>query len=82
MPSLLNQPWPSFDESKIADETITVVFQVNGKVRGKSDVAKGLSNDELIQTALADAKVKELTASKQIIKQIVVPDKLVNIVVK
>ncbi|MBR6060577.1 MAG: class I tRNA ligase family protein, partial [Spirochaetales bacterium] len=81
-PSLLNQPWPSYDESKIADETVTVVFQVNGKVRGKADVAKGLTNDELIQAALANDKVKEFTAGKQIIKQITVPDKLVNIVVK
>ena len=81
-PSLLNQPWPAYDESKIADETVTVVFQVNGKVRGKADVAKGLTNDELIQAALANDKVKEFTAGKQIIKQITVPDKLVNIVVK
>ncbi|MBP5707148.1 MAG: leucine--tRNA ligase [Spirochaetales bacterium] len=81
-PSILQQPWPTFDESKIADETVTVVFQINGKVRSKADVSKGLSNDELIASAKSDSKIKEMIAGKQIIKEIAVPDKLVNIVVK
>jgi leucyl-tRNA synthetase len=59
-----------------------VVIQVNGKVRGRIAVAFGTPNDALEKTALSDAKIQTLVKDKQILKIVVVPDKLVNIVVK
>jgi leucyl-tRNA synthetase len=56
--------------------------QVNGKVRDKIEVDEASGEEELKQTALASAKVKEFAAGKEVVKIIVVPKKLVNIVVK
>ena len=61
---------------------ITLVVQVNGKVKDKLEADEGASNDELQALALASDKIKELTDGKEIVKVIVVPKKLVNIVVK
>ncbi|OQB68300.1 MAG: Leucine--tRNA ligase [Spirochaetes bacterium ADurb.Bin133] len=81
-PSILNSQWPSYDITKTIDDAITVVFQVNGKLRAKCEVQKGLSKEQLIDIALENDRVKEFTAGKEIINKIAVPDKLVNIVVK
>ncbi len=81
-PSVLNSIWPSYDESKTIDDTVTVVFQVNGKLRAKCEVQKGLSKDQLIDIALENDRIKEFTTGKEIVNKIAVPDKLVNIVVK
>jgi leucyl-tRNA synthetase len=81
-PSLLNEKWPTFDPSKTIDNVVTVVFQVNGKLRATVETEKGLSNDKIIELALSNERVKEFTDGKEIIKKIAVPDKLVNIVVK
>ena len=74
--------WPSFDPSKVVDDTVTVVFQVNGKVRDKSDVAAGLDKAALEQAAKESEKIKGYLDGHTIVKVIVVPNKLVNIVVK
>ncbi len=58
------------------------MLQVNGKVRGRLSVSFGTSEDELKKLALADPKVQPSIEGKQVVKVIVVPDKLVNIVVK
>ncbi len=79
---LLREKWPTYDPAKIIDETVTVVFQVNGKIRDKMEVEKGLSQDDLISLALKNERIKEYIKDKEIVKKIVVPDKLVNIVVK
>ncbi len=81
-PSLLNEKWPTYDPSKIVDETITIVLSVNGAIRAKVDLQKGLSNDELLEIALNNERIIEYTKGKEIVKKIVVADKLVNIVVK
>lgn len=73
--------WPTYDESKLVESEIQIVVQVNGKVRAKLLVAADISKEELEATALADSKVQEYTADKEIRKVIVVPKKLVNIVV-
>ncbi len=80
-PSILKTKWPIYDPSKTIDETVTIVFQVNGKVRAKVEMPKGTGNDELIEIALNNNRIKEYTEGKKIIKKIAVPDKLVNIVV-
>ncbi|HVN47910.1 MAG TPA: leucine--tRNA ligase [Bacteroidota bacterium] len=79
--SLAYEPWPAFDEAKCAETTIDIVFQVNGKIRSKASVSPDTPNEQLEALALADANVKKYTDGKKIIKKIVVPKKLVNIVV-
>lgn len=74
--------WPVFDASKVVDDTVTVVFQVNGKVRDKADVASGLDKEALEQVAKESEKIKGYLEGNTIVKVIVVPNKLVNIVVK
>ncbi|KGR74735.1 leucine--tRNA ligase [Ureibacillus manganicus] len=76
------ESWPTFDETKLVDDEVEVVVQVNGKVRTKVKVAKDASKEQLEQVALEDEKVKEFTDGKQVVKVIAVPGKLVNIVVK
>lgn len=80
-PSVHLQPWPVYDPELITEELITLVVQVNGKVRDKLECARGLAGEELEGLALAGAKVMAYTAGKTVRKIIVVPDKLVNIVV-
>ena len=76
------EPWPSYDESQLVEDTVEVVVQVNGKLRAKLSVAVDADKDSVIAQALADEKVKEFTDGKNIIKQIYVQNKLVNIVEK
>ncbi|MFW5808285.1 MAG: leucine--tRNA ligase [Spirochaetota bacterium] len=80
--SLLKTQWPDFDPEKAADEVITVVFQVNGKVRDKAEMTVGVSKDDMLEAAKRSEKVNKHLQDKTIVKEIVVPGKLVNIVVK
>jgi leucyl-tRNA synthetase len=81
-PSVSSVEWPTYDEALTVDEEVTVVLQINGKVRSKLSVAAGTSNAELEKLGRADERIAELTRDKTIAKAIVVPDKLVNFVVK
>ena len=74
------EPWPTFDESKTADDTVEVVVQVNGKVRAKINIPVDMSKDDAL--AAAKAEVADMVDGKTVIKEIVVPNKLINIVVK
>ena len=76
------ETWPTYDETKIVEESFTMVVQVNGKVRGKIEVDSSISEDEMKQKALDIENVKVFTDGKEIIKVVVIPKKLVNIVVK
>lgn len=80
--SIHDEKWCVWDENLAKASKITLVVQVNGKVKDKLEADEGLSDDELKNLALSSDKVKELTAGKNIVKVIVVPKKLVNIVVK
>ena len=75
-------PWPVFDESKLVSDTVEIVVQLMGKVKTKLDVKKDLTSAELEQIVLANEEVKELIEGKQVMKVIVVPGRLVNIVAK
>jgi leucyl-tRNA synthetase len=77
--SLAYEPWPAYDPALLVESTVTIVVQVNGKVRARLDVPADLPTAELEKLALASAKVREFTAGKAIKKVIVVPGKLVNI---
>ena len=71
-----------YDESKIIDETFTMVVQVNGKVRGKIEVNANTSDDEMKKLAKSIENVKNYIDGKEIVKEVIVPKKLVSIVVK
>ena len=76
------EKWPTYDESKLQVNTVEVVVQVNGKMRGKLMIAKDSAKDVLEQEALKIDNVKANIDGKQIVKLIVIPNKIVNIVVK
>ena len=80
--SIHEEKWCEWDENLAKASKITLVVQINGKVKDKIEADEGLNNDELQALALSSDRVKELTAGKEIVKVIVVPKKLVNIVVK
>ena len=80
--SISYEPWPTFDESKLVSDTVEIVVQLMGKVKTKLDVKKDLTPAELEQIVLANEEVKELIEGKQVMKVIVVPGRLVNIVAK
>ena len=76
------ESWPTYDESKLIEDTYEMVVQVNGKVRGKITVSTDTSDDEMKKLAKEIDNVKVHIEGKEIVKEIVVPKKLVNIVVK
>ena len=75
-------PWPSYSEELAREEMLEIPVQVNGKLRSRVMVPHGISEEELRRVALEDEKVRAHTAGKTVVKVIVVPGKLVNIVVK
>lgn len=80
--SIHDQEWCKWDENLAKSSSITLVVQVNGKVKDKIEVDEALDQEELKQVALNSEKIKALTEGKTVVKVIVVPKKLVNIVVK
>jgi len=78
---VLNQSWPAYDEALTKDDTVTIVVQVNGKLRAEFAASADSSQDALTETALNLDKVKPFLAGKTVKKVVVVPKKLVNIVV-
>lgn len=80
--SIHEQSWCEWDENLAKSSSITLVVQINGKVKDKIEVDAGLSQDDMKQTALDSDKIKAQVEGKTIVKTIVVPGKLVNIVVK
>jgi leucyl-tRNA synthetase len=80
-PSIVSVPWPAWDEELAREGEITIVVQVNGKVRGRLVVGADAADEDIRQRALSDEKVKGYIAGKDIKNVVVVPRKLVNIVV-
>ncbi len=80
--SLVRAPWPEWDESKCRDSMLELAVQINGKVKSTITVAAGTEQDELEKAALADAKIKAALSGLNVIKVIVVKNKIVNIVAK
>ena len=76
------QRWPEYDESKTAASEITMAVQVGGKLRGSIVVPAGADNDAIVAAAMADSKVRKFTDGMQLVKSIVVPGRLVNLIVK
>ncbi len=80
--SIHDQPWCVWDENLAKSSSMTLVVQINGKVKDKIEVDAEISKDEMEKKALNSEKIQELTSGKTVVKVIVVPKKLVNIVVK
>ena len=80
--SLAYEPWPAFDPKLVVEDTVEIPVQVNGKLRSVVSVPAGASQEAILEAALADEKVQAAVAGKTVVKKIVVPGKLVNLVVK
>ncbi|HJQ30896.1 MAG TPA: leucine--tRNA ligase, partial [Pyrinomonadaceae bacterium] len=74
--------WPAFDKELARREEVEIAVQVNGKLRGRVNVSAGATEDETRAAALSDERVRAWTEGKQIVKTVVVPGRLVNVVVK
>jgi len=75
-------PWPEYDEEVLIEDEIEIVIQVNGKVRSRINVQRNIGKQDMEQMALSDDKVKDFLKDMKIVKTIVIPGKLVNIVAK
>ena len=76
------EPFPEFDEQWLVDDTVEVPVQINGKVKARIDVAADATKDDLEAAALADERVADLVAGKNVVKVIAIPGRMVNLVVK
>lgn len=79
---LAEAKWPEYDESKCVDESVEIVVQVNGKIKAKLNIPVDADKDAVLELAKNDENVKKAIDGMNIIKEIVVPKKLVNLVVK
>ncbi len=79
---LSEQAWISYDEALCVDDTIEIAVQINGKVRAKMNISVNAEKDDVLSQAVAEPKIAEALAGKTLIKQIYVPNKLVNFVAK
>ena len=80
--SIAYEVWPTYDEAKIQDDTVELPIQFNGKLRTTIKMAKDLPKDEVEKLVKANERVQSLLEGKQIVKEIYVPNKIYNIVVK
>jgi leucyl-tRNA synthetase len=81
-PFLLNTPWPVFDPALATSERITLVVQVNGRVRGRLDVERGAAESDALALARADEKIRPWVEGREIARAVYVPDRLLNLVVR
>lgn len=79
---IYRQAWPAFEATALIQDQVEIVVQINGKIRQHLTVPSGASQEQLIEIAMADEKVKAGIEGKQIVKTVAVPGKLVNLVVK
>jgi len=80
--SLLKEPWPKYDADSLKADIVTVVVQINGKLRGKAELSPEASEAQVLEFAKLDPKVAPHLEGKTIVKSIYVPGKLLNLVVK
>jgi leucyl-tRNA synthetase len=80
--SLLETPWPAFDPALATSPRVTLVVQINGRVRGRLDLERGAAESEAIELARADEKIRPWVEGKNIARTVYVPDRLLNLVVQ
>jgi leucyl-tRNA synthetase len=81
-PSIFDTPWPEYDENYITVSTIELAIQINGKLRGTLAISKDAEREEILKEARSVQNVKKYLEGKNLIKEILVPGRLVNFVVK
>jgi len=81
-PYVVDRVWPQADAGVAREETIELAVQVNGKVRGHLQVGVGASEQEILRLAMEEPRVKEHLTGKEMVKQVVVPGRLVSLVVR
>ena len=79
--TIMDVKWPQYDETALVQDNIQIIVQINGKLRGKFEVAADSTEDQLKEIVLADDKIRQWVADKPVRKFIYVQGKLVNIVV-
>jgi leucyl-tRNA synthetase len=79
---VFNSAWPQVDENQLKTKKITMVVQINGKVRSQIEVEPDSKDDAVVEIVQKDSKVRQYTEGKKIVKIIVVKNKLVSIAVK
>jgi leucyl-tRNA synthetase len=80
--NLLKAPWPKYDPLLAKEDELEIPVQINGKLRSRITVPADTPEEQVLNHALTDEKIKSLLVGKQIVKKIYVPAKLVNFVVK
>jgi leucyl-tRNA synthetase len=80
--TLAHAPWPKFVAELAAEDQVEIVVQINGRVRGKVQVESGMAEEELAERVFSDPKIAKLLDGQRVVKRVVVPDKLVNVVVR
>jgi leucyl-tRNA synthetase len=80
--SIHKVPWPDYDKEVAKEEMVTIIFQVNGKLRDRMELPLDTYSEEIEKYALSSVKIKKYIDGKNIIKKVVIPNKLINIVVK
>ena len=76
------EKWPTYDEAQLVEDTVEIVVQVNGKIKAKLNIAMNEDKESVLAKAKADESVAKAAEGKNIVKEIYVPNKLLNIVVK
>jgi leucyl-tRNA synthetase len=79
--SVVQQPWPQWDEEAAAEEKQLIVVQVNGKLRNRIYMSPNATSEELEEAAMADERIKTFIGDKPVRKVVVVPGRLVNVVI-
>jgi leucyl-tRNA synthetase len=79
--TVLDASWPQWDDALARDERVELVVQVNGRVRGRLHVARGITQAQAVERALADDTVKKFVGGKRVKKAVYVEDRLVNLVI-
>ena len=79
---MTDQAWPLFEEEKTIERTVEIAIQVNGRIRARMDIAYDLGKEDVLAYAKANESVAKELEGKSIVKEIYVPGRLVNIVVK
>src|SRR5690606_1273016 len=79
--TIANQPWPTWDEALCVDDVVTLPIQVNGKVRGRVEIARDAEETVAREAALADESVRKFVEGKTVRKVIYVPGRIMNLIV-
>ncbi|MBE6935914.1 MAG: leucine--tRNA ligase [Ruminococcaceae bacterium] len=79
---LVYEPWPQYDEAKMVRDTVEMPVQINGRVKCTIEMARDIDKDAALEIALAEPRIAQAVEGKTVVKKIVVPGKIINIVVK